>query len=175
MAASHSLERRLLRPGADQLDVGPDIRVARLAADEWGVLSTRELRACGLSGDAVTHRVRKGLLHRMHRGVYAVGHANPPLEGYFLAAVKACGPGTRLSHYAGAAHWEFLGWDDRPPEVTVVGAATRLHRGIRVHRTIALDPVDCVRHRGIPITSPARTLVDLASVLGYRPLRRAVR
>jgi hypothetical protein len=175
MGTRQERERRVVRPGADQLDAGPDVRVALRAADQWGVLSTRELRGCGLSADAVTHRVRKGSLHPLHRGVYAVGHPNPPVEGRFLAAVKACGPGAVLSHYAAAAHWEFVRWDDRRPEVTVVGAATRVHRAIRVHRTAALERVDVVRHRGIAITSPARTLVDLASVLGYRPLRRAVR
>jgi hypothetical protein len=139
------------------------------------VLSIRELRECGLSADALAARVRKGLLYPLHRGVYAVGHPNPPIEGRFLAAVKACGPGAVLSHYAAAAHWGFVLWDDRHPEVTVVGAATRVHRGIQVHRTAVLERVDMLRHRGIAITSPARTPVDLAAVLGYGPLRRAVR
>jgi hypothetical protein len=111
----------------------------------------------------------------VHRGVYAVGHANPPLEGRFLAAVKACGPRAVLSHYSAAAHWDFVDWDDRFPEVTVVGAGTRVHRGLRVHRTCVLEPEDVQRHQGIRVASPARTLVDLASTLDYGSLRRAVR
>jgi hypothetical protein len=111
----------------------------------------------------------------VHRGIYAVGHVNLPLEGRLLAAVKACGPGAVLSHYSAAALWGFVDWDDRYPEVTVVGTSTRLHRGLRVHRTSQLDRRDTFRHRGIPVTSPAWTLMDLASQLDYRRLPRAVR
>jgi Transcriptional regulator, AbiEi antitoxin/Protein of unknown function (DUF559) len=153
----------------------PDVRVAARAGSEWGVLSLEELHACGLSRNAVSVRVARGSLHRMHRGVYCVGHANPPLEGRFLAAVKACGPDAALSHFSAAALLGLLNWDGRYPEVTVVGAGTRVHHGIRVHRTYAFDDRDLARHRGIATTSPARTLVDLAGALEYRRLRRAVR
>jgi hypothetical protein len=139
------------------------------------VLSLDELRACGLSRNAVAVRVARGSLHPLHRGVYAVGHANPPLEGRFLAAVKACGPDAVLSHFSAAALLGLVRWDGRHPEVTVVRSGTRVHRRIRVHRTMALDPQDVARHRGIAITSPARTLVDLAGALDYRRLRRTVR
>jgi very-short-patch-repair endonuclease len=149
--------------------------VALRAAGQWSVLSIEELRDCGLTHDAVAVRARTGRLHRIHRGVYAVGHPAPPLEGRFLAAVKACGPGAVLSHYAAAALLGLVLWDERYPQVTVVGTASRRHRGIRVHRTASLDPMDVRRHEGIPITSPARTLVDLASMVRYRTLRRAVR
>jgi very-short-patch-repair endonuclease len=111
----------------------------------------------------------------MLRGVYAVGHASPPLEGCFLAAIKACGPGAVLSHFTAAAVLGIVEWDGRDPEVTVSGTSTRVHSGIRVHRTAALEPADIAWHRRLPITSPARTLVDLAGSLGYRALRRAVR
>ncbi|MGH2761071.1 MAG: DUF559 domain-containing protein [Thermoleophilaceae bacterium] len=149
--------------------------MARLAAGQWGVLSTRELHRCGLSDQATGVRVRNGRLHPMHRGVYAVGHASPPLEGRFLAAVKACGPGAVLSHFAAAALLGLVRWDGRYPEVTVLGSATRVHRGLRVHRTTVLEPFDVACFQGIPITSVARTLIDLASILPYRRLRRAVR
>ncbi len=153
----------------------PDVRVADLAAGQWGVLSLEELRGCGLSRAAVGVRVRNGRLHRRYMGVYAVGHAALSLEGRFLAAVKACGPGTVLSHFAAAGLLGLVRWDDRWPEVTVTSAGTRRQEGLRVHRTQTLDPPDVTRHRGIPVTSPARTLLDLAAVLPYRPLRRAVR
>jgi very-short-patch-repair endonuclease len=151
------------------------VKVARLAAEEWGVLSLDELRLCGLSRDGVAVRVKNGRLHPLHRGIYAVGHANPPLEGHFLAAVKACGGCAVLSHFAAAALWGLLGWDGRYPEVTVVGGAARTHRGLRVHRTRLLEGRDIARHKGIPVTSPLRTLVDLAGLLEYPSLRRAVR
>jgi very-short-patch-repair endonuclease len=108
----------------------------------------------------------------MHRGVYAVGHANVSVEAVFLAAVKACGAGAVLSHYAAAAHWGMVEWDDRYPSVTAPRA--RVHPGVRVHRG-ALTDLDVTRHRTIPITTPARTLVDLSSVLPYQALRRAAR
>jgi hypothetical protein len=153
----------------------PDIRVARLAASQWGVLSVHELRALGLSDDAVAVRVRNGWLHPMHRGVYAVGHPNPPLEGRFLAAVKACGPHAVLSHFSAAALWEIVPWDGRWIEVTVRGNSHRAHGGVRVHRSRVLESWDVMRRAGIPVTSPARALLDIAATLDHRPLRRAVR
>src|SRR2546430_14645329 len=98
-------DRRVTRPMVEKVDARCDLRVARLAAEQWGVVSLGELRSCGLNDDAVSLRARNGRLHLLHRGVYAVGHPNPALEGRFLAAVKACGPGAALSHYAAAAHW----------------------------------------------------------------------
>jgi very-short-patch-repair endonuclease len=151
------------------------LRVAETASAQWGVMSLDDLRRCGLSPSAVSDRVAKGVLHRVHRGVFAVGHPNLRLEGRLLAALKACGEDAVLSHFSAAALWDVVGWDDRHPEVTVVRSGTRVHRGIRVHRTQALDARDVTRHKGIPITSPARTLVDLAAILDERPLRRAVR
>ncbi len=158
-------ERRVRPPQSDRLHGRPDVRVAAKAGAEWGVLSLDELRACGLSRDAVAVRVARGSLHPLHRGVYAVGHRGLPLEGRFLAAVKACGPDAVLSHFSAAALLGFVSWDGRHPEVTVLREGTRVHRGIRVHRTRVLDPPDVARYRGIAITSPARTLVDLASAL----------
>jgi hypothetical protein len=156
-------------------DKRPDVRVARAAADQWGVLSLAELFACGLSPKSVVTGVRNGRLHPIHRGVYAVGHRRVALEGRFLAAVKACGAGAVLSHFSAAALWGFMDWEERHPEVTLVGTAPRAHPGLRIHRTTRLDPDDRTRHRGIPITSPARTLVDLAATLEHRPLRAVTR
>src|SRR3954453_13706859 len=154
-------------------DKGPDVDVARVAAGQWGVLSLDELFACGLSPSPVLTRVRNGRLHPVHRGVYAVGHAKVPLEGRFLAAVKACGRTAVLSHHSAATLWGFMPWEERPPEVTVLGTAPQAHPGLRVHRTTRLDLDDTTRHHGIPLTTPARTLLDLAATLDPRPLRAA--
>jgi hypothetical protein len=159
----------------DQLDTRPDNCVASRAARQWGVLSTAELRDCGLTRNAIARRVKNGRLHRLHRGVYAVGHAKVPLEGCFLAAVKACGPGAVLSHHSAAALYELVRWDGRDPEVTVAGSATRARPGVHVHRTGELEAEDVRRHRGIPVTSPARALADVAAQLDGKRLRRAVR
>ena len=135
------------------------------------MLSVAELGRCGLSRDAITVRVRHGWLHRRHQGVYAVGHANLTLQGEFLAAVKACGSVAGLSHYAAASHWGWVEWDGRYPEVTVPEGRSRRHPGIRIHYSHYVDPID-FRHRdGIRVTAPARTLVDLASLLPYAALR----
>jgi len=151
------------------------VKVARLAAEAWGVLSLDELKACGLTSKAVAVRVRNGRLHPVHRCVYAVGHPNLSLDARFLAAVKACGSGAVLSHFAAAAHWDLIRWDDRHPEVTVPGTALPRHEGVRVHRTMYLDPEDVTRRRAIPVTAPARTLLDIAAALRTPQLRRAVR
>jgi hypothetical protein len=149
--------------------------LAERAARQWGVVSNDDLRACGLSFAAVSRRVRHGHLHRLHRGVYAVGHPRPPLEGRFLAAVMACGPGAVLSHFSAAALLGLVRWDARYPEVTVMGSGTRRHPGIRVHRTGLLEKGHVMRRGVLAHTSPARTLIDLASQLDYAKLRRAVR
>jgi very-short-patch-repair endonuclease len=118
-------------------------------------------------------RTRSGHLHPLYRGVYAVGHANITQEGRFLAAVKACGPTAVLSHFSAAALYGLVRWDDRYPQVTTT--TTRAHRGIRVHRSSKLEARDITRRHGIPVTTPARTLIDLAATFNYRALRRAVR
>jgi hypothetical protein len=145
-------------------------RLAAIASEQFGIVTTADLRACGLSRQAISRRAAAGHLHPLYRGVYALGHTNISIEGRLLAAVKACGPGAVLSHYAAAAHWGMVTWDDRYPAVTTTRHVRRA--GIRTHRS-ELPRVDVTRHQSIPITTPARTLVDLASVLPFKPLRRA--
>ena len=170
-------ESRSIRPIAEQTDSRPppDAYVAQRAAAEWSVLSLDELRTCGLSPDQVTHRLKKGWLHRVYPAVYAVGHPSLSMQGRLLAAVKSIGRGAVLSHFSAAALWGFVEWDDRHPEMTVPRTRAECRSGIRVHRTSVLDPCDVTRREGIPVTSAARTLVDLAAVVNYRLLRRAVR
>ena len=163
------------RSRADQDAPPPDARVARLAAERDGVLSIAQLRECGLDGDAIASRVRAGGLHRVHRGVYAVGHPGLTVRGRFRAAVLACREGAVLSHFAAAALWGFLEWANRLPDVTILGDGGRRIPGVRVHRSRSLDERDVRRHHGIRVTTPARTLLDLAAVLPERALRRAVR
>jgi hypothetical protein len=147
-----------------------DNRIARLAAVQWGVVSIAELRACGLSRQAQAVRVRKGWLHPLHRGVYAVGHPNVSLNGRFLAATKACGPTAVLSHYSAATLYGLVPWDHRLPEVTAT--KRRAHKAIRVHRGAAIE---ATQRFGIPVTTPARTIRDLSSMLQLQELRRLTR
>lgn len=127
----------------------------------WGIIAVADLRECGLTYRMIERRVLSGRLHRIHRGVYAVGH--PPLtrEGRFLAAVKACGPRAALSHFAAAVHWGLLEPFERFPDVTA--PTGRSHRGINTHRSHSLLS-DVVVHRGIPTTTPRRTLQDLTRI-----------
>jgi very-short-patch-repair endonuclease len=152
-----------------------DLCVARRAASSWGVLSARELAECGLSHDAIMRRARRGALNRIHRGVYAVGHSRPPPEGMLLAAVKACGPGAVASHASAAWLWGLVERAGAKPEVTVPGPSALAHAGIDGHRTAILEQDDRALLRGVPVTAPARTLIDLAGRFSRQPLRRAVR
>lgn len=148
----------------------PDIEVARRPAIERAVLSVAELHDCGLDDQAILVRVRNGRLHPRFRGVYAVGHDKLDLEACFLAAVKACGPDAALSHYSAAVLRGWLEWDGRDPEVTA--PSRRRHRGIKTHRAKHIERRTV---RGIPVTTPARTLADLAgSPLPDKRLKRAV-
>jgi hypothetical protein len=136
------------------------------------VLSRRELLACGLTKSGVDRRVEAGRLHRVHRSVYAVGHTGLTMRGRFLAAVKACGDGSVLSHVSAATMWELLPYDPRRAPDVLAPDKRRLP-GITVHRT--RNPPPTVRYDRIPVTTPERTLIDLSSVLPFKPLRRAVR
>jgi hypothetical protein len=151
------------------------VRLAELAAEQHGVVSATQLRRCGLGDTAVRVRVRNGRLHRLHHGVYAVGHAAPTLHGRFLAAVLACGEGAVLSHRSAVALWGLMPWDERHPEVTVAGTAPRRRPGIRIHRSTTLDRRDVTRHEGIPVTAPARAILDVAGDLPPRAVRRLLR
>jgi very-short-patch-repair endonuclease len=145
-----------------------DARIANIAARQWTIVTLDDLRRCGLSQQAVSKRVAAGRLFRRFQGVYSIV-PNPPLEGCFLAAVLACGPGAVLSHSSAAALQGLVEWDFRAPEVTA--PTSRLHPGIRVHRG---TDVECVYIKGIPCTPPARTLMDLAASEPEKRLRRAV-
>ena len=154
MRAARGDSCRVWGPGDLKGDKRPDVLVARRAADAWGVLSLDELFACGLSRTEVRVRVRNGRLHPLHRGVYAVGHANVTLEGRFLAAVKACGRGAVLSHHSAASLWGFLDWDDRYPEVTVALARARTWPRIHQPPYATTPPASRVHHlTARPLTS----------------------
>jgi predicted transcriptional regulator of viral defense system len=140
-----------------------------VAARQWGVLDIRQLRACGLTDTAVRLRVRAGRLHPLYRGVYALGHPAVPVEGRLLAAVKACGPGAVLSHFSAAVLYGWFEWDGRHPQVTA--PKPRRHAGIVTYRSQELEATAI---QGIPVTAPARTLLDLAATLHFTGVRRAV-
>jgi very-short-patch-repair endonuclease len=148
--------------------------VQALAARQRGLITYQQLRALGFSNSAIARRVALGRLHRIHRGVYAVGRRELSREGAFLAAVLAVGGDAVLSHFAAAALWEC--WTGRTTLVDVT-VPRRIHprKGIRVHGVDALPAVAITTHQGIPVTTPARTIRDLAGTMySERAFRRVV-
>jgi hypothetical protein len=131
------------------------------------------LRALGLGDGAIKGRVANGQLHRLHRGVYAVGHARLSREGRWLAAVLACGPGAALSHRSAAALWELRQSAAARIDVTVPRVSgVRSSGRILVHRPNRSTAVT-VRDR-IPVTTPMQTLADLAELVTEPGLERAL-
>jgi very-short-patch-repair endonuclease len=153
----------------------PDAKVAAIAARQHGVVSIRDLRAAGLSEDAVRRRADLGRLHRLHRGVYAVGHRNLSFEGRAMAATLALGNGF-LSHRSAAALWQMLPVEWAPMDVSIASRSGRQRRkGIRLHWPRSLAPEHVTHRRGIPVTTPARTISDLRRTAAPAELRRAIR
>jgi very-short-patch-repair endonuclease len=147
----------------------PQGRIERLASRSYGVVTRAELLAAGLTVGQIKSRLRTGELLREYPTVYRVGHRAPSHEARYLAAVWACGRGAVLS---GRAAGHLLGIIATPPSMPEVTAPTeRRIPGIRTHRN--RTPVEATVWRGIPVTSPARTLVDLSSVLAVADLARA--
>jgi very-short-patch-repair endonuclease len=141
--------------GGDKLDQP----LAALAGRQHGLVTAGQLVALGLSRNGIRERVRRGALHRHHRGVYSVGHAALAREGEMFAAVLAAREGAALGHDSVAELFELM--RGRSPELHVVVPKRRTVPGVRVHRT-TLHPLDVIVYRGIPMTNVARTLVDLS-------------
>jgi very-short-patch-repair endonuclease len=147
--------------------------IATIAERQYGIVSTRQLLAAGIGPGAIATRVRRHGLHRLHRGVYAVGHTALVPLAREMAAVLACGPGAAISHRSAATLWQLLAEIEGPVDVTVTRSG-RSHRGLRVHRSRSLRPEDIQTRHGIPVTRPTRTLLDLADDATERELERAL-
>jgi predicted transcriptional regulator of viral defense system len=148
-----------------------DRALRELAHEQHGVLTLGQIEAAGLSPRAVRDRAAGGRLRRIHVGVYAVERLDD--RGRCMAAVLACGTDAVLSHRSAAALWGF-GEARSRVDVSALGRAGRSRSGIDVHRANTLDPDDVTVRNGIPCTTPARTLLDLAAVVDARTLERAV-
>jgi very-short-patch-repair endonuclease len=148
------------------------------------VITTEQLLAVGIASGSITDRVTAGRLHRIHRGVYAVGHPQLSTEGRWMSAVLACGQGAVLSHRSAAELWgirhrRVRGPDSResgPIDVSVPGTAGRRRRdGIALRRSSTLSTDECTRRVGIPVTTPQRTLTDLRRVIPEPEFAAALR
>jgi putative AbiEi antitoxin of type IV toxin-antitoxin system/uncharacterized protein DUF559 len=138
--------------------------LADIAARQHGIVTVAQLHASGLTDSAISKRVRRGELHRVGRGVYAVGHAALSTEGRWLASVFAGGQGAGLGGLAAGKLWEASRFAVPVVDV-VVPRQRRPQPGVRFHRANDLDPRDLTSHRRIPVTTMHRTLVDLADPL----------
>lgn len=146
-----------------------------LAQLQHGVVGRAQLLECGLTVKAIAHRVRTGRLHRLGRGVYAVGRPDVGQYGRWMAAVLSCGPEALLSHRSAAVLWGIAKSSlEMETEVVVPGALRRRRPGVRLRRRTDL----CAAHRrevsGIPVTDPVSTLVDLASCVREWQVEKAI-
>ena len=152
-----------------------DQAIADVAARQYGVVTLRQLEACGLGPGAIKRRVEAARLQRLWRGVYAFGHRELRPEGRVLGAVLACGPGAVLSHRSAARRWGLLATAGAGIDVTVAARGTRAKQpGIHLHCVRQLDSRDVTTLDRIPITTVSRTLVDLCAVLPDRMVERAL-
>jgi predicted transcriptional regulator of viral defense system len=149
-------------------------RLGPIAAAQEGLVTTAQLREVGLHDDVVSRWVDAGRLHPVLRTVFAFGHRAVGPRARLRAVVLACGPGTVISHRSAA--WLLGLRETNPVTVDVIcpGQAGRKVDGIRVHNVPYPAPNEMGRARGIPCTTVARTVVDLAGTNGVEKVREAV-
>jgi very-short-patch-repair endonuclease len=154
----------------------PDRRIGQIASRQRSLITRDQLLALGVGRDMIDRALVRGRLHSRHRSIYSmVPFAVLPPLAIELAAVLACGDAALLSHHSAAAVWGFRASFNGDVHVTVVGGdCGRTRDGIQVHRVSGLDPRDFRRYQNIPITSPARALLEIAPDLTDRQLERAL-
>ncbi|HKF81737.1 MAG TPA: type IV toxin-antitoxin system AbiEi family antitoxin domain-containing protein [Solirubrobacterales bacterium] len=148
--------------------------LAELANRQHGVVSASQLTGkLGYSRSGIHRAVAAGRLHRLHRGVFAVGHTNISQQGRCLAAVFASGPGSLLSHVSAAWLWDLAKVSPLPASVTTP-IHRRLRPPIRLHEARFIADEDLASREGIPVTSVSRTLLDLAATVRFDWLEKLV-
>jgi very-short-patch-repair endonuclease len=148
--------------------------ISVLAELQFGVVARWQLMILGLEPQAIQRRIASGRLKPLHAGVYAVGHTKLTPQGYLMAAVLALGPGAVLSHVSAASHHGLRRTNQAKVDVTTHVSGQRGTKRIRAHRTRVLHPDDWTIADGIPVTSVARTLLDLAAELTNEQLLDAL-
>ena len=154
-------------------DPSLNAQLAELAARQHGVVTAAQLRELGLGYQGTSERVQAGTLHRIHRGVYAVGHDRLSEKGAYMAAALAAGDGAALAGLSAAALWK--AWRRKVPQIEVLTPARRRQQaGFHVRTTRHIHPSDVTTHDGIPVTTMARTLVDLTDTLTPHQLANVI-
>jgi hypothetical protein len=131
---------------------------------QGGVVHRSQLGPLGISRGSLAHRVKAGKLHPVFPSVWAVGHPALVSEALEIAALLYAGPDAVLSHRSAAALWR-VGPRPGCVEVTVAGRNVRPCPGLGIHRVAALDARDVRLRAGLPVTAPARTMIDVAGCL----------
>jgi very-short-patch-repair endonuclease len=147
--------------------------LAALGGRQHRLVAGWQLRRLGFDRNAIDYRVARGRLAVVYRGVYAVGDAPLTPQGWTIAAVLACGPAAVASHRSAAALWGLLASWPEEPEVTVT-TPRRSRPGITVHPSRRLVRAQTTRRENIPLTTPARTIIDLADTEPERQVERAI-
>jgi very-short-patch-repair endonuclease/predicted transcriptional regulator of viral defense system len=150
-----------------------DRETVALARKQHGAITFGQLVELGHSRASIRHRVASGWLRRIHTGVYLVGAVESALARS-MAAVLALGHSALLSHDPAAVLWGLRKAPAQIQHVTVVGRNVCGPKVVQVHKVRTLHPSDARSRHGIPTTSPARTLLDLATQATQRDLDRAV-
>lgn len=158
----------------DSVDSTVDGEISEVATEQRGLVSLHQIELAGLGPRGTSHRAAKKKLHRVHRGVYAVGHRSIGRAGLLRAAVLACGEGAVISHATAATLWGLR--DEWPVVIDVIVPCEQGRKldGIRAHRCRYPAAAEIAEVGGIPCTTPARTLVDMAGTFGTYSLRLAV-
>src|SRR5689334_3427936 len=167
-----TIEAHVCHPsGGKRAPRSDDELIAARAERQHGVVARSQLLADGIGRRAIDRRIASGLLRPLHRGVFAVGHRGLRREGWWMAAVLATGPGAALSHRSGAAFWGMR--SDTRARVDV-SASSRRRSTLRVQvHEIQLRDDEAEEQNGIRVTTPARTLFDLAAVVPFHQLEAA--
>ncbi len=145
-----------------------------LARRQHGLVTWDQLLALGYTPSAIRHRASNGRLHRVARGVYAIGRPETTRLASWMASVLSLGPEAVLSHGSAAALWQIVHGAPSETHVTLPGHLYRRRPGVRIHRRATLSGADRTTHQGIPVTSPACTLIDLATHLPCSRVEAAI-
>lgn len=145
-----------------------------LVRRQHGVISRQQLLKLGFGPRGIEHRVAKGRLHPVMRGVYAAGRPQLTREGRWMAALLSCGPDAVLSHLSAAVHYGMLRRQGPKIEVSIPASTDRRRPGVTVHRRTQLAAGQVTKRKGIPVTTPALTLIDLATRLSRDRLEAAI-
>jgi len=148
-------------------------RIARIGARQDNVISREQLLGAGVGRGAIAHRVAAGRWQRLHRNVYLLGPAAPSLMARARAAVLACGADVVVSHRSAAEMFGLLPEIGGEVHVTVAGRNVAPREGVRLHRVAAFGPGEVTNMRGIPVTSVARAICDLAATEPQREVEHA--